>query len=59
MLQDKDASQSMGRVCNVMGFNPLMQQAVKLIKGLDISMNSGNINVSVFSIIGWFKVIQQ
>jgi hypothetical protein len=55
-LQDKDASDSMVPCCQLLGFNALLQHAVRLIRGLEITMHSGCINVSVCSFISWFKV---
>jgi hypothetical protein len=46
----------MSGICALMGFNALMQQAVKLIRGLDISTADGNVCVGVCSVISWFKV---
>lgn len=42
--------------CQLLGFSGLIQHAIKLIKGLDITMQQGVISVSVCSIISWFKV---
>lgn len=56
LLQDKEASEPMTPCCQILGFSMILQQAVRLIKGLEISLQDGVISVSVCSIISWFKV---
>lgn len=55
-LQDAAASTSMDAAMRLIHLNALMRQAVKLIKGVQLSIDEDRFKFGVFSAISWFKV---
>jgi hypothetical protein len=54
--QDAAASTSMDAAVRLIHLNALMRQAVKLIKGVQLSIDEDRFKFGVFSAISWFKV---
>jgi hypothetical protein len=54
--QDAAASESMDAAMHLIHLNALMRQAVKLIKGVQLSIEEDRFKFAVFSAISWFKV---
>lgn len=56
-MKDKEASDSMDPVCNLMQLNSLLRAAINLIKGIDIQATSGSeFKFAVLSGVLWFKI---
>jgi len=54
--QDAAASESMDAAMRLIHLNPLMRQAVKLIRGVQLGIEEERLRFAVFSAISWFKV---
>jgi hypothetical protein len=55
-IKDAAASESMDAAMRLIHLNALMRQAVKLIKGVQLSIEEDRFKFAVFSAISWFKL---
>jgi hypothetical protein len=55
-IKDAAASTSMDAAMRLIHLNALMRQAVKLIKGVQLSIDEDRFKFGVFSAISWFKL---
>jgi hypothetical protein len=55
-VQDAAASESMDAAMRLIHLNAVMRQAVKLIRGVQLSIEEDRFKFAVFSAISWFKL---
>jgi hypothetical protein len=58
-MQDHQLSDPMEGACNIMQLNGLMRTAVKMVKGVKLTLNEEEFDVAVFSVISWFKIVER
>ena len=56
MAQDKHASDSMAEAMELARLSRITRTAVRLIKGIQIVQSPESFDMTVYSVIGWFKV---
>jgi hypothetical protein len=56
VLQDAEASDAMDAASQLMGLSMIMRQAVKLIKGVEVTHSDTHLTFGLFSLVTWFKV---
>jgi hypothetical protein len=56
LLQDAEASDAMDAASQLMGLSMIMRQAVKLIKGVEVTHSDTHFTFGLFSLVTWFKV---
>mmetsp|Transcript_13958 Transcript_13958/g.24471 ORF Transcript_13958/g.24471 Transcript_13958/m.24471 type:complete len:262 (+) Transcript_13958:99-884(+) len=58
-VKDKSLSDNMSPVMDVMKLGGVVRQAVKLVRGLSINQDSTTWEMSVVSVLSWFKVTER
>eukprot|EP01023_Acetabularia_acetabulum_P014652 TRINITY_DN1715_c2_g1_i1.p1 TRINITY_DN1715_c2_g1~~TRINITY_DN1715_c2_g1_i1.p1 ORF type:complete len:336 (+),score=30.87 TRINITY_DN1715_c2_g1_i1:27-1010(+) len=58
-IKDKELSDSMEGVMDLMQLGGIIRTAVKLVRGVRIEVTEDNLEAAVFSIFPWYKIIER
>lgn len=58
-IKDVNGSDSMEEAIALLRLNGIVRTAIRLIKGIKLTIGGGQFEMAVFSFISWFKVVER